>query len=231
MVLTAVHQQHTKVHTFVIFGAAHGYFGREPVVFDSGVWNTPLGDVVIDEDLARQVLAQGPGQADTHAHLGEHSIEVEVPLIQHLFPGSKILPIIVPPTEQAVTLGTTIAKLIAESDRKIVCIGSTDLTHYGPRYGFTPMGNGAEALKWASEVNDRKFIDLALAMQPEEMLVNAAENGNACGAGAAAAAVAAAKESGKTKGTLLAHTTSNEVMIKKMGTPSADTVGYAAIIF
>jgi AmmeMemoRadiSam system protein B len=93
------------------------------------------------------------------------------------------------------------------------------------------MGTGAEALKWAGEVNDRKFIDLALELAADGMLVEAAENGNACGAGAAAAAVAAAKQLGRTKGVLLAYTNSNEVMQRQMGTSSADSVGYAAIVF
>jgi AmmeMemoRadiSam system protein B len=68
-------------------------------------------------------------------------------------------------------------------------------------------------------------------MQPQELLNSAAENLNACGPGAAAATVAAAKSLGKTKGILLAHTNSNEVMLKKMGSSSRESVGYAAIIF
>jgi AmmeMemoRadiSam system protein B len=63
------------------------------------------------------------------------------------------------------------------------------------------------------------------------MLESANENYNACGAGAAAAAVAAAKTLGKTKGVLLAHTNSNEIMLRKMGATSQEAVGYAAIIF
>jgi AmmeMemoRadiSam system protein B len=93
------------------------------------------------------------------------------------------------------------------------------------------MGIGADALKWADNVNDKQFSDLALKLEPEGMLASAAENCNACGAGAAATAVAAAKKLGKTEGLLLAHTSSNEVMQRKMGTASADSVGYAAIIF
>jgi AmmeMemoRadiSam system protein B len=117
------------------------------------------------------------------------------------------------------------------SDAAIVAIGSTDLTHYGPRYGFTPMGVGAEALHWASEVNDRQFIDLALALEPKRLLANALENGNACGPGAAAAVVTAAQRLGAKKGVLLGHTNSNEIMLREMGTASRDSVGYAAIVF
>jgi AmmeMemoRadiSam system protein B len=182
--------------------------------------------------LADAVLSTGPAVSDPGAHISEHSIEVQVPFIQYLFAGAKILPIVVPPREQAVALGTSVGQIIGRDEqKKIVCIGSTDLTHYGPRYGFTPIGTGVEALKWADSVNDQKFIDLALKLEPEGLLASAAENCNACGAGAAAAAVAAAKKLGKAGGLLLAHTNSNEVMLRKMGTTSADSVGYAAIIF
>ncbi|MHC4062178.1 MAG: AmmeMemoRadiSam system protein B [Planctomycetota bacterium] len=231
LVFSAIRQQHEKVHTFIIFGAAHGYFGRTPAVYEAGGWTTPLGDVAIDEELAAAVLSAGPAVADSGGHRSEHSIEVQVPFIQYLFAGAKILPILVPPTDDAVTLGANVGDIVSGSEKKIVCIGSTDLTHYGPRYGFTPMGTGAEALKWAGDVNDRKFIDLALELAADGMLVEAAENSNACGAGAAAAAVAVAKQLGKTKGVLLAYTNSNEVMQRQMGASSTDSVGYAAIVF
>ena len=178
------------------------------------------------------VVESGTAERDPQAHYSEHSIEVQVPFIEYLFAGAKILPVIVPPNEKAVALGRALGRIISASGKKkIVCIGSTDLTHYGPRYGFEPKGVGPEACKWASDVNDKQFIDLALKMDAKGLLKNAAQKQNACGAGAAAAAVAAAKELGVTEGVLLGQTSSNEVMIRKMGTFSADSVGYAAIVF
>ena len=231
LVFSAVKKRHDKVDTFCIFGAAHGYFGQSPAVYDKGTWLTPLGEIAIDEELAAAVLKSGAAESGPSAHDTEHSIEVQIPFIQHLFADAKILPIIVPPMEKAVALGEALGDIISADKKKIVCIGSTDLTHYGPRYGFTPMGVGSDAVQWATQVNDRQFIDLALKLDPKAMLTNAAENSSACGAGAAAAAVTAAKKLGKTKGTLLAHTNSNEVMLREMGTASTDSVGYAAIIF
>jgi len=232
LVFSAIKQQHEKVHTFVVFGATHGYFGQSPAVYEIGNWITPLGEVAIDEELAGALLSSGAAVSDPNAHISEHSIEVQIPFIQYLFAGAKILPILVPPRQQAVALGTSVGDIISrQEDRKIVCIGSTDLTHYGPRYGFTPMGTGKEALRWADSVNDKEFIDLALKLDPQGLLTSAAENCNACGPGAAAAAVAAAKKLGSERGLLLAHTNSNEVMLRKMGNTSADSVGYAAIIF
>lgn len=232
MVFSAIKKRHKVVDAFVIFGAAHGYFGQSPAVYDGGSWLTPLGEIAVDEELAGAVLKTGRVVSDIRAHSSEHSIEVQVPFMQYLFAGAKIVPIIVPPGEQAVELGASVGQIIGrQPDKRIVCIGSTDLTHYGPRYGFVPMGTGSEALAWAGTVNDQRFIDLALKLRARELLADAAENCNACGPGAAAAAIAAAKKLGKTNGLLLAHTNSNDVLLREMGTAGLDSVGYAAIVF
>jgi AmmeMemoRadiSam system protein B len=232
MVFSAVKKRHEEVHTFVIFGAAHSYFGPMPALDDSDFWETPLGDIAVNKDLAERLVSEKLAGSDASAHRGEHSIEVQVPFIKHLFPDAEILPIIVPPSEQAILLGEALGDIMkSKADEIIVCIGSTDLTHYGPRYGFAPMGTGAEALEWAHKTNDQDFIDCALKMEPKDLLESAAKNSNACGPGAAAAAVAAAKRAGKTKGVLLAQTNSNEVMLRQMGSSSTDSVGYAAIVF
>lgn len=227
----AIHRCGRAVETFVICGTAHSYFGAEPADDDSDAWECPLGNVAVDQSLRERLVKRGVVRIDRGAHRREHSIEVQVPFVAHLFPQAKILPLTVPPTRAALSLGAALAEAMAEGGGSIVCIGSTDLTHYGPRYGFTPMGTGAEGLRWAREVNDRAFIDLALELESERLLTTAIENGNACGPGAAAAVVAAARGLGVQRGRLLAHTDSNEVMRRRMGFSNRDSVGYAAIVF
>jgi len=231
MVFAAVKKQRPAVQTFIIFGTAHSYFGALPAVDDNESWQTPLGPVAIDTTLRDALLAEEVVVTDDQAHQYEHSVEVQVPFVQHLFPEAKIVPVVVPPVKTAIALGEAVAELAGGPDRVIVCIGSTDLTHYGPRYGFTPMGKGSDGLQWASNVNDRQFIDLAVSLDARRLLSTAIEKGNACGPGAAAAAVAAARKLGVKQGQLLAYTNSNEVMRSKMGATSRDSVGYAAIVF
>jgi len=231
LVFSAVRQRRPNVGTFVVFGSAHGYFGHKPALDASDSWETPLGTIGIDTPFRDLLLDRGVAVIDSSAHHYEHSIEVQVPFIQHLFPNARLLPIIVSATEAAIALGNACADRLSASEASVVCIGSTDLTHYGPRYGFTPMGIGSEGLHWADGVNDRQFIDLALRLEPERLLANAIENCNACGPGAAAAVVTVARRLGARKGVLLAHTNSNEVMLREMGTTSRDSVGYGAIVF
>ena len=231
MVFAAVKQRRPTVDTFVLFGAAHAYFGALAAMDASEAWETPLGAVPVDGALRQSLLERDAAAIEPAAHRGEHSIEVQVPFIRHLFPEARILPIVVPATEAAVPLGRAVAECLGGSDATVVCIGSTDLTHYGPRYGFTPMGVNNDGLQWATEVNDRQFIDLALSLQAQRLLGHAIENGSACGPGAAAAAMTVADQLGVGKGVLLAHTDSNEIMRHRRGAPCRDSVGYAAIVF
>ena len=231
LVFAAIQRRCERVDTFVINGAAHGYLGTMPLVDDSERWQTPLGTVELDGELRDDLLERGVVRAEGSAHRAEHSIEVQIPFVQHLFPEARILPIIVPPRQAAVSFGEALAETADQRDKTVVCIGSTDLTHYGPRYGFMPMGGGAEGLRWASEVNDRAFLDLAVDLKPARLLAQAVEKGSACGPGAAAATVAMARRRGAGRGHLLAQTNSNAIMLEKMGSTSSDSVGYAAVVF
>jgi AmmeMemoRadiSam system protein B len=235
LVFNAIQAVHKRVDTFIIFGAVHYPYGKGAAVYGKGAWQTPLGEVVIDEALAAAIIGSYPNAEENQAaHQFEHSIEVQVPFVKYLFPQAKIVPIMVPPAEFAADFGGAVADVIISKlngGKKIACIGSTDLTHYGPRYGFDPVGTGPEAIKWAKEINDKQFIDYALEVNAEKILHTALQNQNACGAGAAAATVAAARKLGKAKGYLLAHSHSNEVMQRKYGQSSEESVGYAGIIF
>lgn len=231
LAFSAIGQANHAVDTFVLFGAAHRYLKDGPAVYDQGDWETPLGSVAIDEPLATEIVGLG-GRADCAAHRGEHSIEVQVPFIQHLFPNARIVPILVPVAGFETHFGTRIGQMLARrKDHRVVCIASTDLTHYGPRYGFCPQGVGPAALKWARQVNDMEFINLALRMEADKIVDEATSKGNACGPAAVAAVVAAAAAMKRTHGTLLGHTTSNDVMQRRFHETSEESVGYAAIVY
>jgi MEMO1 family protein len=215
--------------TFILLGAVHRWGVEAASVYPSGSWQTPLGRLRIDEQLAEAVLGIG-GNAlvrAPQAHQDEHSIEVQLPFIQHLYPEAMMLPIAVPPTSGAPKVGRLLSQAAQNLGRQAIAIGSTDLTHYGPRYGMAPAGAGEAALEWIHR-NDRRIIDRMLEMRADEVLSEAESHHNACGAGAIAAAIAFAQNTGANKGILLDYTTSHEVM--PMGA-ARDMVGYAAVAF
>lgn len=215
--------------TFVLLGAVHVPGVRTNAIFPEGSWNTPLGPVEVDAELAAKISGGLPElvTSDTRAHQFEHSIEVQLPMIKFLFPDAKVVPVAVPPSAEASELGSGIGRILKESGKGAVVIGSTDLTHYGDNYGYTPAGYGKEAYAWMVE-NDGHILELARTMRPLEIITEAAVMQNACGAGAMAATVAAARAMGATEGHLLEHTTSYDVY------PEGEfemAVGYAAMVF
>jgi MEMO1 family protein len=220
------------IETFVVFGAMHRYLSRAAgAVYAHGAWQTPLGQIAIDEELAEAAIRNSAILAeDPDSHQLEHSIEVQVPFIQHLAPGARLLPVVVPPSASAPAVGEALAVQAQALGRKTVFLGSTDLTHYGPRYRFTPMGAGGGALRWAKEVNDRRLLSLVEAMTPDKIVPEAIEHHNACGSGAVAAAMRACQVLGADRAQILHHTTSNEVGRRRFG-ESADAVGYAGAVF
>ncbi len=217
--------------TVIFFGAAHSVFEDDACIWPRGAWLTPLGQVPVDEDLAGAIVGTTHVSAGTRAHEHEHSIEVQLPILQVLRPGVRIVPIVVQPRLQAARIGRevgAVVKAAAAAARQVAVVGSTDLTHYGPAYGFEPAGLGAAGIRWAKEQNDRRVIRLIEQLAADEIVSETAANHNACGGGAIAATVAAAVELGCTRYVELRHTTSAEVA----GEPDArNAVGYGAGIF
>ncbi len=215
--------------TYILFGAVHHHGVRGPSLFPSGAWSSPLGAVGVNEALAAAILEESGGVilSSAAAHEGEHSIEVQIPFIQSLSPQATILPIAVPPTAEAARVGEVVAAVMAREKTAVVAVASTDLTHYGMGYGLTFRGEPAEAMPWM-RANDQRVIQLALDLRAEQIVPEAEEHHNACGAGALAAAVAAARALGARRGRLLEYITSADVM----GEEEPDrAVGYAGLVF
>lgn len=232
LVFTAIRQVNKTVDTFILFGAAHRSYDTCPLIYPDGAWETPLGRAAIDEALAAELVKMG-AKADFEAHRHEHSIEVQVPFIQYLFPDAKIIPVIMPPgsNHYECVFGQKIGAFLKDSGINAVCIASTDLTHYGPRYGFCPEGTGQTGLTWAYKVNDMDFIEQALRMEAEHLVESSFQHESACGPAAAAAVIAAAQTAGCTRGVLLAHTNSAMVVKARFNEASSESVGYAAIVY
>ncbi len=212
----------------VLLGAMHRHHVDAPAIYPEGAWATPLGPVPIDHELATLILAQARGgvRASKSAHSDEHSIEVQLPMIRHLMPETRVVPIAVPPTLAALNLGATLASVVAHRPGTVV-VASTDLTHYGAPYGYAPAGTGEAGLRYLEE-NDRRIITRALELDAGGLLREAARHHNACGAGAFAAAVEFARRRGAASGHVLEYTTSHAASPEtefEMG------VGYVAMVF
>jgi AmmeMemoRadiSam system protein B len=209
----------------VIFGM-HLHSHSAACIMTEGAWETPFGDLPVERDLARDLSGRFDFKVETPASFPrDNTIELQLPFIRYFFKDSRIVPVGVPPNAQALDIGRAAVECAVRRGLQIKVLGSTDLTHYGTNYGFTPQGGGRGALAWVREDNDRKIIDAMLALDPEAVLSEAERNQNACCAGAAAAAIAAGKALGSSGAESIAYATSHDK------SPGESFVGYVGILF
>ncbi len=155
----------------------------------------------------------------------DNSVEILLPFAALKFPQARFVWLRVPPDYKARELGSALARAAATCGKRLSVIASTDLTHYGPNYGFMPHGVGESAVAWVRDDNDRGFIAAALSMDSDKVLAHARDRFSACSSGAVAAAISFSFNSGAKRGLLIGHKLSYDVH------PDRSFVGYAAVAF
>lgn len=115
----------------VIIGPNHTGVGA-PVALALEDFQTPLGVARVDPEVSRRVMA-GLIESDMEAHRYEHSIEVELPFLQHLSPSVRIVPICMGMQDLETALGVGEIICQAIKGRDAVVVASTDFSHYIPR--------------------------------------------------------------------------------------------------
>lgn len=201
-----------KADTFVLLGPNHTGYGS-PVSVSSETWSTPLGEVSADIEFIK-ALPKRIIYMDESAHKYEHSIEVQLPFLQHRFREFSIAAICMgmQDEETAIEVGMEVAEAARKVNKKIVIIASSDFTHYMPD-------------KTARE-NDAYYIQSILDMDVSGFYRRLYErNASVCGYGAIVAMLTAAKALGAKKATLLKYSTSGDTT-----GDLAAVVGYAGII-
>ena len=212
----------------VLFGGHVHQYQRSKIFVGDG-FKTPLGPVHTYHEIVKGLSGAFRFRPlDEEAWEPDNTIETQLPFIRHLMPNAKILVLLLPPRDIILDIVDLIMEFVRRNDARPIFVGSTDLTHYGPRYGFTSYGVGEKAHRWAKGDNDSGFIDKLLSLDPQGCLEEGLSNHNACCPGAAAAAVTAARLMGSEYGELLTHSTSFEVA--PMADP-VDFVGYCSVVF
>jgi AmmeMemoRadiSam system protein B len=191
----------------LILGVRHYPRGEPAAILSSGAWRTPLGDVPIDESLARALRAACPLlREDPVAHSQEHSLEVQLPLLQVLAPGFTFVPVALGTIrfDDLVTVGEAVGRVLAESSEEILLLTTSDLNHYQD-----------DATTRLLELDARGLYDTC---RNEQISM--------CGLGPAVAMITGLRAIGVTHAELVRYATSADVS----GDLSA-VVGYASMIF
>ena len=199
----------------IIIGPNHLAIGSKIATMSDAKWQTPLGISEVDSESSNELLTIADNiEHDYFSHSKDHSLEVQIPFLQEIFPNNlKILPIIMAKQDidAAKEVGNAISQ-IAKS-KKTMIIGSSDFTHY-------------EENDFAHK-QDMSLIEPILKMDVNGFYETLIEKKiSACGYGAIAATMIACKNLGSKKGELLAYATSGDVVGNK-----ESVVGYGSIKF
>ncbi len=198
-----------------ILSPNHTGKGAAISINSEGFWQTPLGEVKIDSALAKSFMKHCPwAEEDEEAHREEHSLEVQLPLLQYLKKDFEFVPLTIQHVsyEDCVILGEALAETIHDSGEEVLIIASSDMNHYGSH---------EQTLK-----QDQIAIDPILKMDPKLLYEQVHEHDvSMCGIIPATVTLIACKLLGAKQAELVTHTTSGPV--------SGDyerVVGYASFI-
>lgn len=187
--------------SFIVLGPNHNMMGSEFSIMGSGEWETPLGKVSIDSELAKEIKKCEVIREDEFAHMQEHSIEVQLPFLQYRFKGFRFVPISISNIgysedflKRCESLGKHIAKTIKRKEVNV--IASSDFSHYLP--------------KEVAKEKDKKAIEKIQELDPEGFFRILEEiDASVCGYGPIAVLIYIAKELGL-KAKVINHTDSGE---------------------
>jgi len=201
----------------ILLGPNHTGYGAQFSIVKEGAWQTPLGEVPIDSELAENILKECKYlEEDSLAHAHEHSLEVELPFLQYINEKIKIVPIAFFPDEINIlqeigrSIATVIKKLNLQSSTLLVA--SSDMTHYEPQAQAQEKDN--QAIQAILELDEKSLLkkirELEISM---------------CGYVPVAVMLVAAKELGAKKARLVKYMTSGDVT-----QDTSSVVGYAGVI-
>ena len=200
----------------LLLGVRHFPRGEPAAILSSGAWRTPLGDALIDELLARELLgACSLLREDAVAHSGEHSLEVQVPFLQVLDPGFTFVPVALGTIrfEELVRVGEGIAAVLAAAKEEVLLLTTSDLNHYE---------NDEK-----TRAKDRKAIEKLLTLDGRGLYDTCRnEQISMCGLGPAVAMLTALSLLGGKHAELVRYATSGDASGERDA-----VVGYAGMIF
>jgi len=208
--------QGSSYDTVVVIAPSHRVYFEGAAIQDKGGYKMPLGTIAIDEEIAGGLMRESRDvTSDARPHAMEHSLEVQLPFLQVVLKPFKLVPLVigvqdVPTCER---LADAICGVVQASGKKVLIVGSTDLSHYHPY---------SQAVKLDSVlVDDLEKYDVKGLK--EDFNRNRFE---ACGFGPIVITMLASKALGATESKVLKYMNSGDTSGDKSG-----VVGYVSSVF
>ena len=210
----------------VILGVNHTGLGGSGISLSD--FETPLGVAKNNRFLSLELSKFSGVPIDESAHIYEHSIEVQIPFLQYIFNNRfSLIPIVVDSDTNFNKLAKALIEIKSMYRGDLIIVASSDFTHYGIDYHYTPFGENANERVKQDDLNTIKFI---LIKDSNEFLKRANER-TICGRYTITALLeylaSLEEQDNKVKitGNLLKYYQSSEIY------PSSSFVSYASIVF
>jgi AmmeMemoRadiSam system protein B/AmmeMemoRadiSam system protein A len=144
-------------------------------------YETPLGQVPLDSEAVARIRRSPLALAEPQAHVREHAIEIELPMLQRaLKPGWRLVPVLVGQLDES-DYGPAAELLRPLADGKTLIVASSDFTHYGARFDYQPFP-ADDRLPERIRALDQGAIDRILARDGPGLLDYQARTGiTVCG--------------------------------------------------
>ncbi|NPA44230.1 MAG: AmmeMemoRadiSam system protein B [Chlorobi bacterium] len=188
----------TEIHDLVIILCPNHRGVGKPIGVSFEDWETPLGVINTDKKIASFIVEHSDAEEDELSHKFEHSLEVQLPIIQFFKPNVKIV---------AISIGTlninstnTIVNVIENvcKENKCLPVASSDMSHFVPAK--------------IAETLDSKVIEKLKILDSDGMLKTVIDNNiSMCGVGPAYVVTKLAKKLGAKKGEVIEYTNSGKV--------------------
>lgn len=161
--------QNNKYDRIIIMGPSHYmHMMNYASVPDSDYFETPLGKIPIDKEFINKLLKHPSYFKNIEeAQEEEHSVQIEMPLLQYAYGIFKCVPIVVGEVDYA--SAQNIAKVILSLiDESTLIVVSSDFTHFGSRFGFKPFNSNIKeniknidfkAFKYIEALDQKGFMD------------------------------------------------------------------------
>jgi MEMO1 family protein len=203
-----------KYDAVIVAGPSHRIAFHGVSVYDEGGYETPLGVVPIDVELAKLIVKEDSSLfAAPEKHIEEHSIEIQLPFLQVALGNFRFVPLLMGDQDRRTCEHVAGAISRAAKGRKILVVGSSDLSHYHAYHQAVKLD--AAVLKTLEDFDPQGLLDGIQNRSSE-----------ACGGGPMALAMMVAKELGADQAKVLKYLNSGDVTGDKSG-----VVGYTAAAF
>jgi len=204
-----------KYGTVVIIGISHHLAFDGVSILEKDSYETPLGKVPVDAEFLKKLMKfkKDVLYSEPRAYEEEHSMEVQIPFLQRSLKDFKIVPLVMgrPDYPSCKALANALNKAIKDSDKKVLIVASTDLSHfYTYRDAIT---------------KDQVTLSEIMHLDAERLAIKISEGEcELCGSGPVLAALLAGKQLGANRVKILKYANSGDT-----GGDKTRVVGYGSI--